>query len=119
MSIEEVVRAIGADRVYVVDPYDLDLAVEVLTKALKETGVRVVVAKHPCALMEVRARGVSRRYRVVEGRCTGCLACVRATGCPALYYSSGKVRVAEEDCVGCGLCARFCPYKAFEVVEVG
>jgi len=119
VSIEEVVRAIGVDRVYVIDPYDLDLAVEVLTKALKEAGVRVVVAKHPCALMEVRARGVSRRYRVVESRCTGCLACVRVTGCPALYYSNGKVRVAEEDCVGCGLCARFCPYNAFEVVEVG
>ena len=119
VSIEDVVKAVGVDRVYVVDPYDLDLAVEVLTKALKETGVRVVVAKHPCALMEVRARGVSRRYRVVEDRCTGCLACVRVTGCPALYYSNSKVRVAKEDCVGCRLCARFCPYNAFEVVEIG
>jgi len=119
ISIEEVVRALGADRVYVVDPYDLDLTVEVLTRALREPGVRVVVARHPCALMEVRARGVTRRYRVVEDRCTGCLACVRTTGCPALYYSNGRVRVSEEDCVGCGLCARFCPYRAFEVVEVG
>jgi indolepyruvate ferredoxin oxidoreductase alpha subunit len=119
ISIEEVVRALGADRVYVVDPYDLDLTVEVLTRALREPGVRVVVARHPCALMEVRARGVTRRYRVVEDRCTGCLACVRTTGCPALYYSNGRVRVSEGDCVGCGLCARFCPYKAFEVVEVG
>ncbi len=119
MSIESVVKAIGVDRVEVVDPYDLDEAIEAFARLLREPGVRVLISRHPCALMEARVKGVPYRYRVIEDRCVGCLACVRVTGCPALYFDGQRVRIAEEDCLGCGLCARFCPYKAIEVIRSG
>ncbi len=119
VPIESVVKAIGVERVEVVDPYDFDRAVEAFERLLREPGVRVLISRHPCALVEARTRGVRRRYMIVEDRCTGCLACVRVTGCPALYFDGSKVRIAEEDCLGCGLCARFCPYKAIEVVAGG
>lgn len=76
--------------------------------------MKVLVSKHPCALLEARSRSL-RRYRVIDEKCTGCLACIKVTGCPALFYENGKVSISADDCVGCGLCARFCPYKAIEV----
>jgi indolepyruvate ferredoxin oxidoreductase alpha subunit len=62
--------------------------------------------------MEVRELKITRKFRVVEDKCTGCRACVNVTGCPALYFEGGKVRILGDDCTGCGLCARFCPYNA-------
>lgn len=118
VRIEDVVRAVGVEHVYVVDPYDIDKAVEAVKDAVKKPGVKVVIMKHPCALWEARVKGVEAVYRVVPERCTSCMACVRVTGCPALYVAEdGKVRIMEEDCTGCGLCARYCPYNAIIRVE--
>ncbi|MCX8185203.1 MAG: indolepyruvate ferredoxin oxidoreductase subunit alpha [Sulfolobales archaeon] len=119
IDIESLVKTVGVDHVEVVDPYDLDAMVKAFERLLKKPGVRVLISKHPCALVEARAGGLRVRHRVVEDRCTGCLACIRATGCPAIYFDGSKARVDIEDCLGCGLCARFCPYKAIEVVSYG
>lgn len=119
VSIESVLRAVGVDHVEVVDPYDIDGAIKAFESLLKEPGVRVLVSRHPCALMEARLKGVARRYGVNYDKCTGCLACIRVTGCPAMLFDGEKVRIVEEDCLGCGLCERFCPYKAIEVVRHG
>lgn len=120
VRIEEVVKAIGVEHVYVVDPYDIDRAIEVVKEAVRKPGVKVVIMKHPCALWEARVKGVKAVYRVVPEKCTSCMACVRVTGCPALYVAEdGKVRIMEEDCTGCGLCARYCPYGAIIRVERG
>lgn len=120
INIEDVVKAIGVDHVYVVDPYDIDKAIDVVKEAVKKPGVKVVIMKHPCALWEARVKGVKAVYRVIPEKCTSCMACVRVTGCPALYVAEdGKVRIMEEDCTGCGLCARYCPYDAIIRVEKG
>jgi len=115
VAIEDLLRAIGVDHVEVVDPYDVDRMVSAFERLIRQPGVKVLVSKHPCALLEARSRSV-RRYRVVEDKCTGCLACIRVTGCPAMSYNGEKVVISSDDCAGCGLCARFCPYGAIEVV---
>lgn len=114
VMVEDIVRAIGVDHLEVVDPYDIDKMIDAFERLIKQPGVKVLVSKHPCALLEARSRSL-RRYRVVDEKCTGCLACIKVTGCPALFYENGKVSISGDDCVGCGLCARFCPYKAIEV----
>ncbi|PUA32345.1 MAG: indolepyruvate ferredoxin oxidoreductase subunit alpha [Zestosphaera tikiterensis] len=117
VDLYEVVKALGVDRVSVVNPYRIDEMIEKVREFIKEPGVNVLIAKAPCALLNARLRGVEKRYQVLLDKCTGCLACIRVTGCPALYVGEdGKVRIITEDCLGCGLCARFCPYKA--IVEV-
>jgi len=115
VAIEDLLRAIGVDHVEVVDPYDVDRMVSAFERLIRQPGVKVLVSKHPCALLEARSRSV-RRYRVVEDKCTSCLACIRVTGCPAMSYNGEKVGISSDDCAGCGLCARFCPYGAIEVV---
>ncbi|AFK51538.1 indolepyruvate ferredoxin oxidoreductase subunit alpha [Thermogladius calderae 1633] len=117
IDIVEVVKSIGVDEVAVVDPYDFNKMVETVASMIKRPGVKVLVAQHPCRLMEVRQLKTVKKYRVIEDKCTGCRACVNVTGCPALYIEDGKAKIVEDDCTGCGLCARFCPYKA--IVEVG
>lgn len=116
VMIEDIVRAIGVDHLEVVDPYDIDKTIDAFERLIKQPGVKVLVSKHPCALLEARSRSLDR-YRVIDERCTGCLACVKVTGCPALFYKDAKVSISSDDCVGCGLCARFCPYKAIEVAR--
>ncbi len=118
IDIESLVKGIGVDNVAVVDPYDIDGMAELVAKYLRTPGVNVIIAKHPCALMESRIKGVSRRFTVDVNKCIGCLSCIRNTGCPALSVGDdGKARILIEDCLGCGLCAKFCPVGAIKEVK--
>jgi indolepyruvate ferredoxin oxidoreductase alpha subunit len=113
VDLVEVVKAIGVDSLAIVDPYDVDRMAKVVADMLRKPGVNVIIARRPCALLEARLKGVEKVYTVIPDKCTSCMACVKVTGCPALYVAEdGKVRIMEEDCTGCGLCARFCPYNA-------
>jgi indolepyruvate ferredoxin oxidoreductase alpha subunit len=113
IDLVEVVKSIGADNLAIVDPYDVDKMARIVADMLRKPGVNVIIAKRPCALLEARLKGVEKVYTVIPDKCTSCMACVKVTGCPALYVAEdGKVRIMEEDCTGCGLCARFCPYNA-------
>jgi len=113
IKIEDIVRGIGAEEIRIVDPYNLDEMTKTVSELLVKKGVKVLIARAPCAIYEARRKGRPGYYTVKEDLCTGCLACIRATGCPALYLAdNGKVRIMEEDCYGCGLCARYCPEKA-------
>jgi len=117
INLEDLIKSIGVDNLAVVDPYNVDKMINIVAEFLKKPGVNVIIARHPCALMEARIKGVKKKYEVLPDKCTGCLACVRVTGCPALYVDKdGKVKIMTEDCLGCGLCAKYCPYKA--IVEV-
>ena len=115
VSIEELVKAIGVDHVAVVDPYDLKGYTEKVAEFLKLKGVKVIIAKRECAILQSR-RGVEKVYRVIPEKCTNCLVCTKLLGCPALLPVDGKITIIEEECIGCSLCAQVCPYNA--IVEV-
>ncbi len=116
VSLEAVVKAIGADHVAVVDTYDLKSYVEKVAEFAKLKGVRVIIAKGECAILQSR-RGVEWIYRVIPDKCTNCLVCTKMTGCPALLPTGEKVVVIEEECIGCSLCAQVCPFDAFVKVR--
>ncbi|MCD6323857.1 MAG: indolepyruvate ferredoxin oxidoreductase subunit alpha [Desulfurococcales archaeon] len=120
LSIEEVVKGMGADTVVVVDPYDIDRMISTVKELIRKPGVNVIIARAPCALHAARLYGVQKRYTVIPERCKECMACIKITGCPALYIGEDhKVHILVEDCLGCGLCAKYCPFDAIVEVSKG
>ena len=113
VKIEDVVRGIGVENIWVVDPYDLKRTVEVLQEALKKPGVKVVIARRECSLQAMR-KGVRYKPPVIDyEKCTNCMTCIRSLGCTALTIrDDGRVAIVEEVCNGCNLCVQVCPFNA-------
>jgi indolepyruvate ferredoxin oxidoreductase alpha subunit len=117
--IEEVVKGCGVEHIEVVDPYNVKQTCDALKRAIEYSGPSVVVARQKCSLLatqEKRRQGLKIiPYRVIEDRCTKCLACIKALGCPAINIFNGTVLIDANICTGCSVCAQVCPYKAIEI----
>ncbi len=107
-------RAVGIDRVEVIDPRDLAATQAALRAAMAADEPTVIIAQCPCVLV---SRDRQPPYRVDETLCVRCGLCVR-TGCPAIATRPGdepaKPRPVIDAalCVGCSLCAQVCPRQA-------
>ena len=111
ISLEEIARACGVKFVEAVDPYDLTHLLAVLKEAKEREGVKVIIAKQPCVIMNKRL-GIKRsRYVVDSDRCLKCGACIRY-GCPALETDENGAARTTSLCTGCGVCADICPAGA-------
>jgi len=113
IDLEQVIRGLGVDRLFVVDPYDLDVTTGALVECLGHAdGVSVVLARRECAIQAAR-RGVRYGLTTVDSdKCVLCKRCLRATGCPALSLGESAMRIDPSLCNGCGLCVSFCPTLA-------
>ena len=116
VSIVSLAKALGADFVETVDPYDVNATIETFRRAKDYQGLSVVIAKQVCVINERRA-GIKRKPFMVNENCTGCRECVEF-GCPAIEFEedSDSARI-NMLCTGCGVCAQICPYDAIEVVK--
>lgn len=112
LSLENVCLSVGADRVSVVDPYDLDLFKETVKSCLSEKGVNVIIARRPCALL------TKRLYNGCEitAACRNCKACLKL-GCPAIINGENGVKIDLSLCTECGLCQKVCRFGAIKVRE--
>ena len=114
VDIVALVRAMGIEQVYTVDPYELDRVEETLTLCLEADEPSVIIARRECALLPP-ARAQATALRVDVGKCVGCGLC-RQLGCPALFVGetlssrTGRPQSAIDPllCVGCGLCSQIC-----------
>ena len=129
ISIEELARGAGVEKVVTFDPFNIKESTEKLMEALsyvvKERKPAVAVARKACALEAVR-RARRRKvqiplYQVIEDKCTGCGICYNAFSCPAIVVKDDKKAWIDPSlCVGCSVCAEICPYKAIvKVVQEG
>ncbi len=112
VNLERLGESLGI-KVYTIDPVDLKTSYEVLIEAVDEEGVSLVIASKPCYLRASRQGETfyeTRKVKVDEEKCQGCMICINDFGCPALVYSaeSEKVHVDELTCVQCGLCIQVC-----------
>lgn len=121
MDIETIVRALGVERVRVVNPLRLDEMKACLDWAYREVheGPVVLITRWPCVLKTLSTED-RREFRpspavciVDPGKCIGCKKCL-STGCPALSFDkqNRKVSIDQMQCVGCRVCAQVCPKQA-------
>ena len=114
VSIEALAKALGADFVETVDPYDLNATLETFRKAKEcQEGLSVVIVKQAC-ITNARRAGVRRKPFRVNENCVGCGECVEF-GCPAIEFHEDRARI-NSFCTGCGVCAQICPSEAIEEV---
>ncbi len=113
IEAEAVLRALGIEHVWIVDPYNLEETREAFKEALRCEEPSAVVLKRVCALVARRLGFAAKPYRVDPERCTGCQLCLRTLACPAITLNpEGKAEIDVETCTGCSLCAQICPAEA-------
>ena len=111
IDLEALCKAMGFNRVRVVDPYDLKQCDEVLKEELAAEEPSVIISRRPCALLKYVKHNAP--LKVNTDKCIGCKSCMRI-GCPAISIKEGKAHIDNTLCVGCGVCSQLCPVGAFE-----
>ncbi|MBW1643188.1 MAG: 4Fe-4S binding protein [Deltaproteobacteria bacterium] len=125
VDIESVCRSMGTD-VTVLDPYDLEDSSKTIYSLLQQSdGVRVIIMRRKCALVQRREGGFPYEMDVKEEACMGencgCNRyCTRVFRCPGLIWDTKakKTRIDPVICVGCGVCSDVCPEGAIIRKEV-
>ena len=110
IDLEQLCRAMGFQRVRVVDPYDLKACDAAVKEELAAQEPSVIISRRPCALLKYVKHAPPLAVDPVK--CVGCRSCMKI-GCPAISIRAGKAQVDSTQCVGCGVCAQLCGVKAF------
>ena len=111
INLENLCRAMGFNRVRVVDPYNLKECEDALKEELAADESSVIISRRPCALLKYVKH--KPPLKVNKDKCVGCKSCMKI-GCPALSIKEGKAHVDSTLCVGCGVCEQLCKFNAFE-----
>lgn len=115
IDLESLCRAMGFERVTVVDPYDLAECDRVIKEELAVKEPSVIISRRPCVLLKYVKH--EKPLRVEEKNCVGCKACMRL-GCPAISIKDKKAVIDTTLCVGCGVCKQLCKFHALQSGEV-
>lgn len=108
IRIEDVARALGCQKVDVIDPYDLQNTRKVLTDHLDSQTPSVVVVRAPC-ILNTRERHPAP---VVDTEtCDACGICLHI-GCAPIMNRGDHVEIDPILCVGCDYCVEVCPKGA-------
>ena len=110
INLEELCRAMGINRVRVVDPYNLKECDTAIKEELAAPEPSVIISRRPCALLKYVKHNPP--LKVDAEKCIGCKSCMKI-GCPAISMKDGKAVVDSTQCVGCNVCSQLCPKKAF------
>ena len=109
IDLESLCRAVGVNRVRVVDPYDLAACDAAVKEELAAKEPSVIISRRPCALLKyVKHPGPIASD---PDKCVGCRSCMRI-GCPAISIADGKAVIDNTLCTGCGVCTQLCKFDA-------
>lgn len=108
-SVARLGKACGIERVFEIDPYDLQETTRIIKREIETPEPSLIVARGSCVLKERGALGPA--LGVFPELCRECRLCLQL-GCPALEYTGGPPRINPHLCNGCGLCRQVCPFGA-------
>jgi indolepyruvate ferredoxin oxidoreductase, alpha subunit len=117
VTIEQVARGIGVERVRTIDCYDIAEVEKVLEEELDAQEPSIIIAKRPCVLGSRLV--ITRQFEIDYDACKGCRKCIKL-GCPALELGDAepgkpklrKVKINPVLCAGCSMCFQTCDYDA-------
>lgn len=109
VNLEELCRAVGINRVRVVDPYKLAECEAAVKEELAADEASVIISRRPCALLKYVKH--SAPLKINSDKCVGCKMCMKL-GCPAISMKNGKAVIDHTQCVGCGICTEMCKIGA-------
>jgi len=109
IDLESLCRAVGIQRVRVVDPYDLAACETAVKEELAAAEPSVIISRRPCALLKYVKH--SGPIACNSDKCVGCGSCMQI-GCPAISMKDNRVRIDNTLCVGCGVCEQLCKLGA-------
>ncbi|WP_027729141.1 indolepyruvate ferredoxin oxidoreductase subunit alpha [Treponema sp. C6A8] len=109
VDLEALARAMGINRVRVVDPYNIAECEAAVKEELVVEEPSLIISRRPCVLLkEVKAKPA---LVVDEAKCKSCKMCMKI-GCPAIAMKDGKAKIDPTLCVGCGVCTQMCKFGA-------
>ena len=109
VNLEELCKALGINRVRVVDPYDLKACETAVKEELAVEEPSVIISRRPCVLLKsVKAQPA---LSVDADKCKSCKRCMKL-GCLAISLKDGKAKIDTTLCVGCGVCKQLCAFDA-------
>lgn len=111
VSLELLAKAVGIDRVRVVDPYNLKECEDVIREEIAADEPSVVISRRPCALLKYVKHNPP--LKINKDKCVGCKMCMKI-GCPAISMRDGKSEIDFTQCVGCNVCSQLCKFDAIE-----
>ena len=114
IDLEALCRAMGFNRVRVVDPYNLAETEKAVKEELEAEEPSVIISRRPCALLKYVKREPA--IKVNPDKCRSCKACMKL-GCPAISFKDGHAHVDATQCFGCKVCSELCKFDAFETME--
>ena len=109
VDLEALCRALGFNRVRVVDPYDLKAVEEAITEEFAAKEPSIIISRRPCVMIKgtVHKPPIS----VDESKCVGCKQCM-SIGCPAIAVKDKKAHIDPTLCIGCKVCSQMCKFEA-------
>ncbi|MBQ9537971.1 MAG: indolepyruvate ferredoxin oxidoreductase subunit alpha [Treponema sp.] len=109
INLEALCKAMGIQRVRVVDPYNLAETDKAVKEELAAKEPSVIISRRPCALLKYVKH--KEPLKVDADKCRGCKSCMKI-GCPALSFKDKKAVIDPTQCVGCGVCSQLCGFGA-------
>ncbi len=109
VDLEALCKALGINRVRVVDPYDLKACQVALKEELAADEPSVIISRRPCVLLKSVKHEAP--LKVESDKCKSCKRCM-GLGCPAISLKDGKAKIDNTLCVGCGVCKQLCAFDA-------
>jgi indolepyruvate ferredoxin oxidoreductase alpha subunit len=114
VPIARVVKALGVEQLWVVNPFKYKESLAATKEALEAFGVRVLISQAPCHLYAQRLSGKRRTARFqVSRECGECRDCLDNFGCPAMYLETGtegQLQIDPDLCSGCAFCVQWCDH---------
>ena len=110
VDLELLCKAVGVERVKVVDPFDIKEFEKVVKEETAADEPSVIISQRPCALLKnVKFEGVQK----ITDKCKKCRMCMKI-GCPAIVDKGDSLQINPALCVGCKLCTKICNFGAIE-----